>query len=741
MADGQQQPSYDEHGNVVSAALPSYDEKGNVVGASDTSMQGAVPRQQFLQGGSNLSPFEQRAVDQNAGSPLNLQGQGWAGKTQAALWGLQNTLNEHDLHRAMMGQLSQTDEASPFYKFGATAAGMGADVAGLVGSFTTPKNLTVGAALNVPYIKAIASGYMVKQGIDLFSQGPQPGEKEADFIQRVLLGGSMAAGGVAGTAESGVRAARDMSDFANRARSMKTIDEGFNSILQGPVRNALSNLSSLLRINVDNPAKTLAAEDYRDNLRKGVTVGGQVNAIPASIAMGSKAAVLRTGANAKIADIQGKLAAPNLTIQEAIDFRSDLGREAMKAKRAGDMRSYSIGMDGYNALSDIIGNRATAIGQSGVFDTYNTNARALFEHYAGPSGEVLNEMPNVGKNGIEKAMKILSDKDNTALWEETADRLDKLGGAGAADQLREMIKYSKTLATARQGMIKQYGQSLYRAAMNPNMTALAGFGVYLALHGAGMYGFAPYLAGTAVMSGLGPLKNSMDAGRVIKQMGTQELLGNVIPTQPPVQGTAPLPGGQLGQPGPAAPVGPTPAPTGGVPPNTQAPVTPGAGPERRVSPVGAQNSPAYDTLRDREYGEGGRKSPENIAKDKAERLTEAKQAKTTSRPPGAGKVDDAPNPTPDRRALVGRGAHGQVIVEFPNADYKDLFSLQGRTGARTRGETGRPSPNVEYIANRFGMSRQEVWEAAKAYKSRIMQAIKDKEEGTTYIAPKLGEKE
>lgn len=118
--------------------------------------------------------------------------------------------------------------------------------------------------------------------------------------------------------------------------------------------------------------------------------------------------------------------------------------------------------------------------------------------------------------------------------------------------------------------------------------------------------------------------------------------------------------------------------------------------------------------------------------------SEAPSSKTEQAAKVSKARDDAPNPTPDRRAIVGRGAHGQVIVEFPDANYKDLYSIVGRSHRQMRGEGG-IKPDIEGVAARMNIPKEIIYQVARDYRDKVMAAIKDKPEGTTYVAPALGE--
>ncbi len=101
-------------------------------------------------------------------------------------------------------------------------------------------------------------------------------------------------------------------------------------------------------------------------------------------------------------------------------------------------------------------------------------------------------------------------------------------------------------------------------------------------------------------------------------------------------------------------------------------------------------------------------------------------------------------PTPDRTALVGRGAHGQVRVVFPDAAHKDLYSAIGRMRAASSGSSpGRRGPDFAGLAQQLGLPTAPgagglpgIGEAASSYRKLVNAAVKDLPEGETYVAPR-----
>jgi len=111
--------------------------------------------------------------------------------------------------------------------------------------------------------------------------------------------------------------------------------------------------------------------------------------------------------------------------------------------------------------------------------------------------------------------------------------------------------------------------------------------------------------------------------------------------------------------------------------------------------------------------------------------------------PGRGEPFELPAPTParypieplpQRRLLIGRGAHGQVEVIFPDSKHKTLFSAVGRSRRQIAGEPT-ISPDWEGLAARFKVTQKEIGGMAVKYRDAVMDAIKDLEEGSRFTVP------
>lgn len=112
------------------------------------------------------------------------------------------------------------------------------------------------------------------------------------------------------------------------------------------------------------------------------------------------------------------------------------------------------------------------------------------------------------------------------------------------------------------------------------------------------------------------------------------------------------------------------------------------------------------------------------------------------------KRPSAPKVNPLARLQIGRGAHGNVSVEFPDQAHADLYALLGRqrrhiTEQGTRGvNLGRPMPvsreSSEGIAKALGVDVKDIPRLAREYRDRITNAVKREKLGdaTEYRAPK-----
>lgn len=106
-----------------------------------------------------------------------------------------------------------------------------------------------------------------------------------------------------------------------------------------------------------------------------------------------------------------------------------------------------------------------------------------------------------------------------------------------------------------------------------------------------------------------------------------------------------------------------------------------------------------------------------------------------------------PEPKPQRTLRIGRGAHGQVSVEFPDRAHADLFSSLGRL-RRARGErpprpgeTPRVISEGRQLAKRFGIHPDRIYGEADRYRDRVMRGISLLPEGAEYKAPRFDEPE
>jgi uncharacterized protein YodC (DUF2158 family) len=107
-------------------------------------------------------------------------------------------------------------------------------------------------------------------------------------------------------------------------------------------------------------------------------------------------------------------------------------------------------------------------------------------------------------------------------------------------------------------------------------------------------------------------------------------------------------------------------------------------------------------------------------------------------PPAAISPPQAPPIIPARRLKIGRGAHGQVSVVFPDQIHADLFSAIGRQRRQARGEGGR-APDWPQLAHWHGVPPDLIGGVAERYRAAIMDAVRNLPEGETFTAPSLAE--
>lgn len=117
---------------------------------------------------------------------------------------------------------------------------------------------------------------------------------------------------------------------------------------------------------------------------------------------------------------------------------------------------------------------------------------------------------------------------------------------------------------------------------------------------------------------------------------------------------------------------------------------------------------------------------------------EAEQEMAGPPPPPAPEKPPKRAP-PDRSARIMRGAHGPVVVEFPDASHKELFSAIGRFRKRL---SGKPAidPGWKWLAAHFGVTDKEIGTLAGDYKDAVMAAVKGLEEDSIYQAPSVPQK-
>lgn len=108
---------------------------------------------------------------------------------------------------------------------------------------------------------------------------------------------------------------------------------------------------------------------------------------------------------------------------------------------------------------------------------------------------------------------------------------------------------------------------------------------------------------------------------------------------------------------------------------------------------------------------------------------------TSKVPPPYRDMTDLGKAGPDRKIKIGRGAKGQIDVIFENAFDKDLFSAVGRGRKTLSGEGGR-GPDWQGLADKYGVSTEQIGELANNYRKQVMDAVAGLKEGEAFTAPR-----
>ncbi len=240
----------------------------------------------------------------------------------------------------------------------------------------------------------------------------------------------------------------------------------------------------------------------------------------------------------------------------------------------------------------------------------------------------------------------------------------------------------------------------------------------------------PQLFGPEMDVTLPPHLRAVDERLATGRTGTEALPGMVpeqdlremrYPAPPEEKAPAEVP------PAPEAPA-PTRAPeeVPPPPPPTEPPVRP---PEPPAAPPVPRRVPRSEipegmrTAADQlETEMGGRPpeeapAPEEIPPPPPTRLEtwEAEKAAALARGEAPVLAGDS---IPDRRRLVGRGAHGQAEVIFPDRNHADLYKLGGRWKNDYRW-------TLDRLTEAWGMERQEVLDMAQAYREEVSAGVRE----------------
>lgn len=532
---------------------------------------------------TSLSPAEGKAVAARPGSPLNLGGQGGLGKLQGSLWSLRDSEELKTLGKVAHGE--PLDPAGEVSGVAADVAGMGGDLAGLVGSpFASGKTAALTAGSVTPVVRAAVLPYLAYQGAKMMAQGKKPEESEPDFLQRILLGGSMTTGSIAGMGRPVVNAM----DFVNRARSLESINKASVGLLQGKLAPLATKIDALM----ENRVKTRAQAMEQADAQLGQQRGGQPTITPVNLTAAHAQHPSPTFETPKAANlfVDASQQLPGSTFSAMRDLRTRIGRTASALERSGGKANDArILWTLYDGISKDMEAHATGpLNMPGQWKAYNTDATAMFDIQKGKLGQLFDTQQYSGQHqairlftkGETPAIGLindLGDKNTTPtgeinLWKE---HMQKLGLD--PKELTDSLDHARTLSKAHDSFTGK-GQmgGMWRVATDGGPTALLALGIYGAAHGMGIYGMMPYLMAIGATRGRGTVATKMEAGRTMKEL-EQSLppeafrVGRALSDQP-----LPTTGVNVAPPPPSAqttpPVPPAPAPT--TPPAPQQPAQP-----------------------------------------------------------------------------------------------------------------------------------------------------------------------
>jgi hypothetical protein len=509
---------------------------------------------------------------------------------------MRDYLQQKELGQVARGEVDPEKAAkSPFYKFGETAAGMGGDVAGLVGApFASPKAAALTAGSVTPIVRSVILPYLAYQGAKMMAQGRQPQETEQDFLQRILLGGSMASGSVAGMGKP----AANVMKFVDRARSLEAVNKASVGLLQGKLAPLAVKMDALM----ENRVKTRAQAMEQADQMLGQQRGGQPTITPTNLTTAHAGHPSPTFETPKAANlyVEAGQQIPGSTFSTMRDLRTRIGRTASALERsAGKGNDARILWSLYDGISKDMEAHATGpLKMPGQWKAYNTDATAMFDIQRGKLGHLFDTRqysanhPSIRlfTSGETPAIGLVNDlgdikttpSGEVNLWKE---HMRKLGLD--PKELTDSLDHARTLSSAHDSFTGK-GQmgGMWRVATSGTTTGLLALGIYGAAHGMGIYGMMPYLMAIGATRGTGTLKTHMDAGvtmkeleqslppeafRVGRALSDQPLPTtgvNIAPPPPPAQTTPPV------QPAPPAPPSNTPSGFAAANPGSNVTTTP-----------------------------------------------------------------------------------------------------------------------------------------------------------------------
>ena len=203
---------------------------------------------------------------------------------------------------------------------------------------------------------------------------------------------------------------------------------------------------------------------------------------------------------------------PELTLEQAKNLRTTVGRAASKAK---DPRWKATLNTAYDQLGEGMKERITELqGTSRPFEHYNNQFKASFELENGIAGKMLESLRGQDRHAAIPKIKEFAGADLSEIQEQ----MRKMGLDDEATSLDKAQEHAKALREAHDVTNGKYMSGIYRLFMQNPKEAWPGIAVMLAGHGMGMPFPAPQLLGAITASGYMGAKALTKAGRISKDL-------------------------------------------------------------------------------------------------------------------------------------------------------------------------------------------------------------------------------